>query len=211
MSEERSFPSASRRKPRPFHASQALEFAERVHPDLAAAQAQVESAEGRALQAGLFPNPELVSRIEAAPVTGRIASRAEYVVGISQPAPLGQRLSSPAVLKRSIATAWGSMSGRGSAGMCGCACRVPLPPCCTGNASSKPGPKMSRLPRTGRVRKRTPGRRRHSGGSRPSRGGVGSSPLAREQAMSRRAQAIEALVTAIGESDLTRGIPRGLA
>jgi cobalt-zinc-cadmium efflux system outer membrane protein len=72
---------------------QALELAERVHPDFTAAQAQVESAEGRALQAGLFPNPELVSRIESVPVTGRIIERAEYIVGVSQPAPLGQRLA----------------------------------------------------------------------------------------------------------------------
>jgi len=72
---------------------QALELAERVHPDFAAAQAQIESAEGRALQAGLFPNPELVSRIESVPVTGRIIERAEYIVGVSQPAPLGQRLA----------------------------------------------------------------------------------------------------------------------
>jgi outer membrane protein TolC len=72
---------------------QALEFAERVHPDLAAAQAQVESAEGRALQAGLFPNPELVSRIEKVPVTGRTVEPEEYIVGVSQPAPLGQRLA----------------------------------------------------------------------------------------------------------------------
>jgi outer membrane protein TolC len=71
---------------------QALELAERVHPDLAATQAQIESAEGRALQAGLFPNPELVSRIESAPVTGRIVDQAEYLIGISQPAPLSQRL-----------------------------------------------------------------------------------------------------------------------
>jgi cobalt-zinc-cadmium efflux system outer membrane protein len=71
---------------------QALEIAERVHPDLAAAQAQIESAEGRALQAGLFPNPEFVSRIESVPVTGRIVERAEYLIGISQPAPLSQRL-----------------------------------------------------------------------------------------------------------------------
>jgi cobalt-zinc-cadmium efflux system outer membrane protein len=71
---------------------QALELAERVHPDLAAAQAQIESAEGRALQAGLFPNPELVSQIESVPVTGRIVERAEYLIGISQPAPLGPRL-----------------------------------------------------------------------------------------------------------------------
>jgi outer membrane protein, heavy metal efflux system len=72
---------------------QALGLDERVHPDFAAAQAQIESAEGRALQAGLFPNPELVSRVESVPVTGQIIERAEYIVGVSQPAPLGQRLA----------------------------------------------------------------------------------------------------------------------
>ena len=34
-----------------------------------------------------------MSRIESVPVTGRIIERAEYIVGVSQPAPLGQRLA----------------------------------------------------------------------------------------------------------------------
>jgi cobalt-zinc-cadmium efflux system outer membrane protein len=72
---------------------QALALAERLHPELAASEAEVQAAEGRALQAGLFPNPELVARTEAAPVTGSFASQAEYVVGLSQPFPLGSRLS----------------------------------------------------------------------------------------------------------------------
>jgi cobalt-zinc-cadmium efflux system outer membrane protein len=71
----------------------ALAFAERLHPELTAAQADVEGAEGRALQAGLFPNPELVARTESAPLNGNDAEQAEYVVGISQPFPLGRRLS----------------------------------------------------------------------------------------------------------------------
>ena len=72
---------------------QALEFADRAHPELAAAQAQVRAAEGRALQVSLFPNPELVARTESVPVTGSIIERAEYIVGISQPLPLGRRLA----------------------------------------------------------------------------------------------------------------------
>ena len=72
---------------------EALTLAERLHPELAASEAQVQAAEGRALQAGLFPNPELVARTEAAPVTGSFTSQAEYIVGISQPFPLGNRLS----------------------------------------------------------------------------------------------------------------------
>lgn len=72
---------------------QALELAERLHPALAASQAEITGAAGRALQAGLFPNPELVARIEAAPLTDRFTEQAEYIVGVSQPVPLGGRLS----------------------------------------------------------------------------------------------------------------------
>ena len=71
----------------------ALARAERLHPELAVGQAQIERAEGLALQAGLFPNPELVARIESAPVTRHIAEQAEYVVGVSQAIPLGGRLA----------------------------------------------------------------------------------------------------------------------
>jgi cobalt-zinc-cadmium efflux system outer membrane protein len=61
----------------------ALALAERLHPELVAAQAEVEGAEGRALQAGLFPNPELVARTEAAPLSGSFTEQAEYVVEIA--------------------------------------------------------------------------------------------------------------------------------
>ena len=71
----------------------ALARAERLHPELAVGQAQIERAEGLALQAGLFPNPELVARIESAPLTRQFAEQAEYVVGVSQAIPLGPRLA----------------------------------------------------------------------------------------------------------------------
>ncbi len=71
---------------------QALDHAERRHPDLAAARARIEAAEGRAVQAGLLPNPELVARIEVAPLEGRTAREAEYVLGLSQRLPAGGRL-----------------------------------------------------------------------------------------------------------------------
>ena len=73
--------------------AQALALADRLHPELAAGQAQIARAEGRALQAGLFPNPELVARMESAPFTARVAEQAEYVVGVSQAVPLGKRLA----------------------------------------------------------------------------------------------------------------------
>jgi outer membrane protein, heavy metal efflux system len=72
---------------------QALNLAERLHPALTAAQAQISGAAGRALQAGLFPNPELMARIEAAPLNDRFTEDADYIVGVSQPLPLGGRLS----------------------------------------------------------------------------------------------------------------------
>src|SRR5919106_5027183 len=46
---------------------EALALAERLHPELAASEAEVQAAEGRALQAGFFPNPELLARTESAP------------------------------------------------------------------------------------------------------------------------------------------------
>jgi cobalt-zinc-cadmium efflux system outer membrane protein len=71
----------------------ALALAERLHPELAAGRAQIERAEGLALQAGLFPNPELVARIESATLTTQLTEQAEYVVGVSQAIPLGPRLA----------------------------------------------------------------------------------------------------------------------
>jgi cobalt-zinc-cadmium efflux system outer membrane protein len=73
--------------------AQALALADRIHPELAVGQAQIARAEGRALQAGLFPNPELVARMESAPFTAHVTEQAEYIVGVSQAVPLGKRLA----------------------------------------------------------------------------------------------------------------------
>jgi outer membrane protein, heavy metal efflux system len=72
----------------------AFDLAERLHPDLAHARARVEAAEGRALQAGLLPNPNLVGRMESAPFDGRTSGDAEYLAGVSQRLPIGGRLGS---------------------------------------------------------------------------------------------------------------------
>ena len=72
---------------------QAFELAEQRQPDLAEARALIEAADGRAKQAGAFPNPEAVARMESAPFRGRTAGEAEYLAGVAQPIPLGSRLS----------------------------------------------------------------------------------------------------------------------
>lgn len=71
---------------------QAFSLAERRHPGLAEARALVEAAEGRARQAGKLPNPEAIARIEQAPFKGRTLDEAEYLAGVAQPVPLGNRL-----------------------------------------------------------------------------------------------------------------------
>lgn len=70
----------------------ALAMAREIHPDLAAARALVDAAEGRAHQAGLYPNPVLVGRMESAPFEGGTARNAEFVAGVSQRVPIGGRL-----------------------------------------------------------------------------------------------------------------------
>lgn len=72
---------------------QALALADEAHPEVAAARARVAAAEGRVLQAGRYPNPELVARMEVAPIRGRTAGEAEYVTGLGQRLPVGGRLS----------------------------------------------------------------------------------------------------------------------
>ena len=72
---------------------QAILIALRQHPELAEIAAQLDAAEGRVEQAAAFPNPEGIARIESAPVDRDTATRAEYVAGLSQPIPLGRRLS----------------------------------------------------------------------------------------------------------------------
>jgi len=67
--------------------AQAQELAERVHPDLAAERASIGAAQGRADQAGAFPNPELSLRAESVKSGG-----GEYLAGVSQRIPIGGRL-----------------------------------------------------------------------------------------------------------------------
>lgn len=70
----------------------AFQLAEGAHPGLAAARARAEAAQGRVVQAGLFPNPILVGRMESAPFEGGTTGEAEYVAGVSQRIPVGGRL-----------------------------------------------------------------------------------------------------------------------
>jgi len=67
---------------------EALELADRAHPELSEARAHQQAALGRARQAGAWPNPELVARVEAA---GTRDSE-EFVAGVSQGFPIGGRL-----------------------------------------------------------------------------------------------------------------------
>ncbi|MBM3336054.1 TolC family protein, partial [Candidatus Sumerlaeota bacterium] len=73
--------------------NQALELAERHQPELAEYRARVEAAEGRALQAGLFPNPELYAAIEGVSSSGDPFGQSEQIAGFTQPIPFGRRLS----------------------------------------------------------------------------------------------------------------------
>jgi cobalt-zinc-cadmium efflux system outer membrane protein len=73
---------------------QAFRLAEELHPNLALARARVEAAEGRMDQAGRFPNPILVARMESARFEGGTTAEAEYLAGFSQRLPVGGRLES---------------------------------------------------------------------------------------------------------------------
>jgi outer membrane protein, heavy metal efflux system len=77
-----------------------IELAEQQHPDLAEAKALVEAAAGRIDQAGKFPNPEAIARMESAPIRGRTTGDAEYLAGVSQLVPLGSRLSKAREVER---------------------------------------------------------------------------------------------------------------
>jgi cobalt-zinc-cadmium efflux system outer membrane protein len=70
-----------------------LEMVLRSHPHLAEAAANLEAARARAATAGRLPNPEIVGRMESAPLSSGTTSLAEYVAGFSQTIPLGKRLS----------------------------------------------------------------------------------------------------------------------
>ena len=79
---------------------QALEMAENLHPQLAEAKATVEAAEGRARQAGLFPNPEVVLGAQQLPFNGNASNQKEYVAGVAQTLPLSGRLSKARTAER---------------------------------------------------------------------------------------------------------------
>jgi outer membrane protein, heavy metal efflux system len=72
---------------------QAIAMADRLHPDLQATRWLAEAAGGEADQAGSFPNPELVGRVESAPMQGSTLSQADYLAGVSQTVPLSRRLA----------------------------------------------------------------------------------------------------------------------
>jgi cobalt-zinc-cadmium efflux system outer membrane protein len=72
---------------------QAWDMAESLQPELAEAKAMVEAAEGRARQAGAFPNPEAIVGAQQLPLTGNQSNEKEYVAGVGQTIPLSSRLS----------------------------------------------------------------------------------------------------------------------
>jgi len=72
---------------------QAVQIALKDHPHLAEAMANIASSKARAEVAGRLPNPDLVARMESAPLSSRATSEAEYIAGVSQAIPLGRRLS----------------------------------------------------------------------------------------------------------------------
>jgi outer membrane protein, heavy metal efflux system len=71
----------------------ALRMAGELHPDLAEARAEVSAAVGRARQAGVLPNPELVARVEGLALGDGLEAEEEYLVGVAQVLPLGGRLA----------------------------------------------------------------------------------------------------------------------
>jgi cobalt-zinc-cadmium efflux system outer membrane protein len=79
-------------EPRHVTLDQALAHGRERHPDVALAQARLAAAAARVAGAGLLPNPEAIVRMESAPLDeGSTTGDAEYLLGISQPLPLGER------------------------------------------------------------------------------------------------------------------------
>jgi len=73
--------------------AQALARVDAEHPKLTAFRAHVDAAQARGEQAGLFPNPQLVLRVENAPFyRGSTRDEANYVAGLSLRLPLSGRL-----------------------------------------------------------------------------------------------------------------------
>lgn len=76
----------------PISVNDAVTLALTHHPDLVAARARVESAIGKKLQAGAFPNPVFSAGMELAPFSGKTTGNAEYPIGVVQRVPIGGRL-----------------------------------------------------------------------------------------------------------------------
>jgi len=76
----------------PISVNDAVTLALTHHPELAAARARVESAIGRKIQAGAFPNPVFSAGMELAPFSGKTSGDAEYPIGVVQTVPIGGRL-----------------------------------------------------------------------------------------------------------------------
>lgn len=72
---------------------QALDLAEARQPQLAEARALISAAEGRAQQAGLFPNPELIAGAQQIPFSSSAPNEKEFLAGVGQTIPLGSRLA----------------------------------------------------------------------------------------------------------------------
>lgn len=72
---------------------QALEMAERRHPQLAETRALVGVSAGRAQQAGTFPNPEAILGAQQIPIRGYPVPDRQYLAGFGQTLPLGTRLA----------------------------------------------------------------------------------------------------------------------
>lgn len=79
---------------------QAIEIATRHHPDLAEATALVDAGQGRVEQAGRYPNPEAIVRMESAPFNGRTTRDTEYLGGLGFTIPLGNRRSRAMVVEQ---------------------------------------------------------------------------------------------------------------
>jgi cobalt-zinc-cadmium efflux system outer membrane protein len=71
----------------------AWEMADSLQPEIAEAKAMVEAAEGRAKQAGLFPNPEAIAGAQQLALRSSAPDEKEFVAGIGQTIPLGGRLA----------------------------------------------------------------------------------------------------------------------
>jgi cobalt-zinc-cadmium efflux system outer membrane protein len=71
----------------------ALDMAEDMQPQIAEAKALIEAAEGRARQAGAFPNPEAIVGAQQLPLSDNQPNEKEYVAGVGQTIPLSRRLA----------------------------------------------------------------------------------------------------------------------